>query len=54
MKNFKKSFVYFIALSTIFVGCSEDEIDSQTLAIENDSEVIETFLLLNFQKMLPK
>lgn len=43
MKNLKKSFVYFIALSTIFVGCSKDEIDNDTLNLNNDKEVLETF-----------
>ena len=43
MKNLKKPFVYFIALSTIFVGCSKDEMNSENLVIENNNEVIETF-----------
>lgn len=43
MKNLKKSFVYFIALSTIVVGCSKDEIDNETLSLNTNKEVIETF-----------
>lgn len=43
MKKLKKLFVYFIALSTIFVGCSKDEIDNETLSLNSDKEVLNTF-----------
>lgn len=43
MKNLKKSFVYFITLSTVFVGCSKDDIVYDNLNQLNNEDVIETF-----------